>query len=134
MEVHEWPEVKDTVAVGLGSLEEVVKASEALLKPILHVAEPTRHTYCVIDGTTQYLYVHEIESPGVEALTTGSPLPKSASRSKISRLIERLRRRPRHAVEENSSTVALSDQAGNNAVGTQGNSTAEIEHVASRDV
>jgi hypothetical protein len=45
----------------VASLDELVKVSESLLKPILHLAEPGRHTYRVIDGPTTYEYVSKPE-------------------------------------------------------------------------
>jgi hypothetical protein len=38
------------------SLEELVKLSDALLKPVLHQVEGAKHNFCVIDGTVRYEY------------------------------------------------------------------------------
>ncbi|MBI4594855.1 MAG: hypothetical protein HY730_00575 [Candidatus Tectomicrobia bacterium] len=46
--------------VSLGSLEELVKAADALLKPVLHEACPGKHTYCVTDGNTRYVYTSSV--------------------------------------------------------------------------
>ncbi len=49
--------------VEVGSLSELIKTADSLLKPVLHLAEPERHTYCVIDGVTHYQYVTPVEEP-----------------------------------------------------------------------
>ena len=41
----------------VGSLEELVNIADALLKPVIHKAEPGKHIYRVIDGVTEYEYV-----------------------------------------------------------------------------
>ena len=57
-DVDELPEAKAReVVIPLSSLDELVKAADTLLKPVLHKAEPEKHTYCVIDGATRYQYV-----------------------------------------------------------------------------
>lgn len=38
------------------SLEELVKLSDALLKPVLHQVDGAKHTFCVIDGNVRYEY------------------------------------------------------------------------------
>lgn len=45
------------VTVEIGSLDELIKTADSLLKPILRLAEAERHIYCVIDGVTRYRYV-----------------------------------------------------------------------------
>lgn len=45
--------------VSVGSLEELVKVAETLLKPVLHKADTNRHIYWVIDGMTRYEYMVE---------------------------------------------------------------------------
>lgn len=58
VDIKELPEAKaDETVIWLSSLDELVKAADALLKPVLHKAEPERHAYCVIDGLTRYQYV-----------------------------------------------------------------------------
>jgi len=47
------------VVVPLDSLDELVKTADALLKPVLHQAEPRKHTYCVIDAMIRYEYISE---------------------------------------------------------------------------
>lgn len=75
VDVDVVPEVEGGVLVQLSSLEELAKAAEALLKPMLHVGEPDKHIYLVVDGTTQYRYQHEmVEPPPSEP---DSPPPKS---------------------------------------------------------
>ncbi len=63
VEIKELPEVKpgETV-VSLDSLDDLIKAAQGLLKPVLHQAGGDRDTYCVIDGMTRYEYVSEEES------------------------------------------------------------------------
>ena len=43
--------------IPIGSVDELVKTADALLKPVLHHAEADRHTYCVIDSGVRYVYV-----------------------------------------------------------------------------
>ena len=58
VDVKELPEAKGRdVVIPLDSLNELVKAADALLKPVLHKAEPQKHTYYIIDGATRYQYV-----------------------------------------------------------------------------
>jgi hypothetical protein len=58
VDVEKLPETKDEeTMIELGSLDELVKVAEALLKPVLRLAEPERHLYCVIDGMARYQYV-----------------------------------------------------------------------------
>jgi len=58
IDVEELPEAKDReVVIVLDSLDELVKAADALMKPVLHKVEPEKHIYCVIDGATRYQYV-----------------------------------------------------------------------------
>jgi len=58
VDVKELPEAKGReVVIPLNSLDELVKTADTLLKPVLHKAEPEKHTYCVIDGATRYQYV-----------------------------------------------------------------------------
>jgi hypothetical protein len=40
----------------LASLSELVKLADSLLKPVLHVNDTERHTFCVIDGAARYEY------------------------------------------------------------------------------
>jgi hypothetical protein len=60
VDIGELPEAKvgETV-IQLSSLNELIKAADGLLKPVLHKAEARRHTYCVIDGLTRYEYISE---------------------------------------------------------------------------
>jgi len=58
VDVGELPPVQAGEAViTVGSVEELVKTADALLKPVLHHAGTDKHTYCVIDGGVRYLYV-----------------------------------------------------------------------------
>lgn len=62
-DVEELPKglIVDTV-VPMNSLEDLIKVADALLKPVLHLVEADKHSYCVVDGLTRYEYVSS-ESP-----------------------------------------------------------------------
>ena len=61
VDIVELPLAKPGEAiVPVGSLDELVKAADSLLKPVLHQAEVSKHTYCVIDGLTRYEYISEL--------------------------------------------------------------------------
>ena len=45
--------------IPIGSVDELVRTADALLKPVLHHAEADRHTYCIIDSSVRYLYISE---------------------------------------------------------------------------
>ena len=45
--------------IPIGSVDELVRTADALLKPVLHHAEADKHTYCIIDSGVRYLYVSE---------------------------------------------------------------------------
>jgi threonine/homoserine/homoserine lactone efflux protein len=49
------------VVITVGSVDEVVRTADALLKPVLHQAEADKHTYCVIDGAIRYQHVSQPE-------------------------------------------------------------------------
>ncbi|GAI76344.1 unnamed protein product, partial [marine sediment metagenome] len=60
VDIEELPEAKVTeMVVQLSSLDELIKAADGLLKPVLHKAEAHKHIYCVIDGLTRYEYISE---------------------------------------------------------------------------
>ncbi|MCJ7744369.1 MAG: DUF5305 domain-containing protein, partial [Dehalococcoidales bacterium] len=61
-DVVELPAVRagETV-ITFNSLDELATAADALLKPVLHLTETDKHTYCVIDGLIRYEYVSELE-------------------------------------------------------------------------
>jgi len=52
------------VVIRIGSLDELVRTADALLKPVLHQAEADKHTYCVIDGAVRYQYISQPEDSG----------------------------------------------------------------------
>jgi len=54
-------------AIYLDSLDELVKIADALLKPVLHKAEPGKHTYYVVDGAIRY--IHVLAANGEEQVT-----------------------------------------------------------------
>jgi hypothetical protein len=45
--------------IRVGSVDELVKIADALLKPVLHHAEAGKHTYCIIDSGVRYVYVSQ---------------------------------------------------------------------------
>ena len=47
--------------IPIGSVDELVRTADALLKPVLHHAEADKHTYCIIDSGVRYLYVVETQ-------------------------------------------------------------------------
>ncbi len=49
--------------VSVGSLEELVKLADSLLKPVLHKVEIGKHIYWVIDDLTRYEYVSTLKPP-----------------------------------------------------------------------
>jgi len=58
VDVETLPDIgSEETVIELGSLSELIKTADALLKPVLRLAEPERHIYCVIDGMTRYQYV-----------------------------------------------------------------------------
>ena len=60
VDVRELPEAEVMeMVIRLGSLDAIIKTADNLLKPVLHMSEGDRHTYCVIDGFTRYEYVSE---------------------------------------------------------------------------
>ncbi|MBN2077038.1 MAG: hypothetical protein JW762_15950 [Dehalococcoidales bacterium] len=52
----------------VNSLEELIKLSDALLKPVLHQADGAKHNFCVIDGNVRYEY-SVLERPSNSVLT-----------------------------------------------------------------
>jgi hypothetical protein len=61
VDTRKLPAVKpEETVIACGSLEDLIKISDSLLKPILHQAGVDKHTYCVIDGLTRYEYVSEL--------------------------------------------------------------------------
>lgn len=57
IEIEELPIAKPSeVVVQLRSLEDLVKAAEGLLKPVLHRAGYEIHIYCVLDPPMRYEY------------------------------------------------------------------------------
>lgn len=60
VDIEELPEIKpgETV-IPLGSLDDLVRISDDLLKPVLHQASEGRHVYCTIDGSVRYQYISQ---------------------------------------------------------------------------
>jgi len=66
VDIKKLPTVRrEEVVIPIGSLEELIKAADNLLKPVLHQASAHKHTYCVIDGLTRYEYISKLGSPWV---------------------------------------------------------------------
>jgi hypothetical protein len=62
VDITELPAAKPReIVVPVGSLDELIKAADNLLKPVLHKAETDKHIYCVIDGLTRYEYISELK-------------------------------------------------------------------------
>jgi hypothetical protein len=61
VDVRELPPTRDAVTVPLSSLPSLMTTAQGLLKPVLHLTETDKHTYCVIDGLIRYEYVSELE-------------------------------------------------------------------------
>ena len=60
VDVQELPGAEAAeIVIQLGSLDELIKAADNLLKPVLHKAEAQKHSYCVMDGSTRYEYTSE---------------------------------------------------------------------------
>ena len=59
------PTTAGQISIPVESLDDLAKAADQLLRPVLHKAEAEKHTYCVIDGLTRYEYVSE-EPPAPE--------------------------------------------------------------------
>jgi hypothetical protein len=58
VDVQKLPTVRHgEVIIPINSLEELIKVSDSLMKPVLHQVEADKHTYCVIDGLTMYEYL-----------------------------------------------------------------------------
>ncbi len=45
------------VVIQFSSLNKLLNAVDALLKPVLHKARLKKHAYCVMDGATHYQYL-----------------------------------------------------------------------------
>ena len=68
VDVEDLPQfVAEEMVASMDSLEELVKVADALLKPVIHKAEPGKHIYRVIDGIIAYEYV--IRDQGVREET-----------------------------------------------------------------
>lgn len=58
--------------VPFGSVDELVKVADALLKPVLHQATIEEHIYCVIDGLTRYEYISKLRFSIKTTQTSGT--------------------------------------------------------------
>ena len=63
------PVRREEVIIPVGSLEELIKTADSLLKPVLHLAQADRHIYFVIDYLTRYEYISKLWQPAREELT-----------------------------------------------------------------
>ena len=58
VDVQELPKSDSrTKVVPLMSLDALIKTADNLLKPVFHLVENGKHTYCVIDGSIRYEYI-----------------------------------------------------------------------------
>jgi len=58
VDVEKLPDFgNEATVIEVGSLGELIKIADSLFKPVFHLAEPSRHIYCIIDGMTRYQYV-----------------------------------------------------------------------------
>ena len=58
VDIEELPKVKpNETVIPLSSLDDLVKISDDLVKPVLHKAAEGRHIYCAIDGAVRYQYI-----------------------------------------------------------------------------
>lgn len=72
VDVEQLPQpVAAEMVVSVGSLDELIKAGDSLLKPVLHIVEPDKHTYRVIDGVIMYEYVSAEPPPPDEGEALG---------------------------------------------------------------
>ncbi len=76
IDVEKLPEAKaEEIVISLNSLNDLVKAADALLKPVLYKSEPEKHTYCVIDGLIRYEYVSYLQPQDASSV----PVPEEGS-------------------------------------------------------
>jgi hypothetical protein len=75
VEIKELPGVKPgEKVVSLDTLDDLIKAAQGLLKPVLHKAEKDRHIYCVFDVPIRYEYLL-----AEEALSTEKDTPTKST-------------------------------------------------------
>lgn len=88
VDVEKLPDIADEeTVIELGSLGELTKAADGLLKPVLRLTEPERHVYCIIDGTTRYQYVslrQQYVSMAKESAAPPIPEPPTTDKTKPS--------------------------------------------------
>ena len=62
VDIEELPEVKpNETVITVGSLDDLVRIADDLVKPVLHRGEERRHIYCTVDGLVRYQYVNRAE-------------------------------------------------------------------------
>ena len=66
VDVEDLPAARTLEVIPLSSIDQLVRAADLLLKPVLHKGETGRHTYWVVDGVTCYQYLLTVnkDQPG----------------------------------------------------------------------
>jgi hypothetical protein len=60
VDVEELPAAKpNETLIPLGSLDDLVRVADDLVKPVLHHVEEGRHVYCTVDGAVRYQYTSQ---------------------------------------------------------------------------
>ena len=70
VDVQKLPDTGNHLVVELGSLAELARTADSLLKPVLRLVDTNKHTYCVIEGNTRYQYISQESPPKPPAQAT----------------------------------------------------------------
>jgi hypothetical protein len=70
VDVQKLPDTGNHLVVELGSLAELTRTADSLLKPVLRLVETDKRTYCVIEGNTRYQYISQDFPPKPPAEAT----------------------------------------------------------------
>jgi len=70
VDVQRLPDTGNHLVVELGSLAELARTADSLLKPVLRLVETDKRTYCVIEGNTRYQYISQEFPPKPPAQAT----------------------------------------------------------------
>jgi len=58
VDVEELPSVKpNEMVIPIGSVDDLARIADDLVKPVLHQVEAGRHIYCIVDGAVRYQYL-----------------------------------------------------------------------------
>jgi len=67
VDIQELPEVKpNETVIPIGSVDDLARIADDLVKPMLHQVEEGRHIYCIVDGAVRYQYVSQPQNSGFE--------------------------------------------------------------------